>query len=224
MHSDYLIRLAENKYNRLLTVLMGLIVAAVLPQSYDGVKTIGFMLCLVVMLVVMYQINPGKQWMRFYRWLVLGSLLLLTLKILGLFSISLMQYGQIGIQFLVFILMGLPIVPIQREIFLTEKVTADTLKGAIAVYLLIGIAWAMIYTIVYRFDALAFNGISSFQQEADFLHFSFITLTTVGYGNITPVTSFARIPADLEAIIGVMYPSILIARLVSLYNTKAQEL
>lgn len=65
--------------------------------------------------------------------------------------------------------------------------------------------------------------ITSSQSQADFLHFSFVTLTTVGYGDIHPLMTSARIATDLEAIAGVMYPAILISRLVSLDNTKSQE-
>jgi hypothetical protein len=64
------------------------------------------------------------------------------------------------------------------------KVTADTLKGGIAIYVLMGVAWAMGYIILFDFNPNAFGGVQPSQFRADLLHFSFVTLTTLGYGNI----------------------------------------
>ncbi|GAB4378603.1 MAG: hypothetical protein Kow00121_30930 [Elainellaceae cyanobacterium] len=226
MASYRLIQWAENKYNRLLTVLLWLVITISTPQRYDFARSIGFILCLTVMLEIVHQIDSGRRLMRFYQWLVFSSLLLILLKMVGLFTVFFTQYGQAAIQLMIFITISFPIFLIEKEIFLTEKVTADTLKGAIAAYLLMGIAWAALYNVVYGLDSYAFNGISSLHHQADsadFLHFSFITLTTVGYGDIEPVNLFARTFADLEAIAGVMYSSILIARLVGLYKSNSQE-
>jgi len=223
MTSDRLIHLAENKYNRLLTVLFGFLVTMALPQTYVLPKAIGFIICILVMLAVVHQINPGRKLMGLYTVLVFGSLALFIPRLLGALSVPKTDNTQILMQLLVLVMLSLPIFLIQKEIFLTKKVTADALKGAISVYLLMALAWATFYTILYELDPDAFHGISLLHSQADLLHFSFITLTTVGYGNIYPVSAFAKFGADLQAITGVMYPSILIARLVSLYQTNSQE-
>lgn len=224
MDSDDFIQLAENKYNRLLTILLLLLVSMALPENYGIAKVIGLVLFSIAILLIVRQIKPGRRLIKFYTLLVVIHLLLLlflTLQLLGWFTIPPFINGEFAINSILFIVTSLPIVLIQKEIFLIRKVTADTLKGGIAIYLLLGLSWAVFYDSVYTLNPSAFDGISPSQYQADFLHFSFTTLTTVGYGDITPVTAFARIAANLQAIVGVMYPSILIARLVSLYNTSS---
>ncbi len=222
MASDDLIHLAENKYNRLLSVLFLLLVSIALPDDQNLAKSIGFSLCLVVLLSVAHLTKQNKRLTRLYSLLVIISFVLLLLRHLGLFPIRSVRYGQFAIDAILFIVIALPIVPIQKEVFSTRKVTADTVKGGVAIYLLLGLAWATFYNAIYSLNPDGFSGVS-LQHQADLLHFSFVTLTTVGYGNITPLGSAARVAADLEAIAGVMYPSILLSRLVSLYNTPSQE-
>ena len=115
------------------------------------------------------------------------------------------------------------LVTINRTIFSVKKVNGDTIKGGISVFFLIGIVWALVYKIVYLLDANAFSpSIEATNLLDSMFYFSFTTLTTLGYGDITPVSDLARTLANLEAITGMMYPSIFIARLVALYT--AQEM
>ncbi len=104
----------------------------------------------------------------------------------------------------------------------SSRVTGDVLYGAVSVYLLIGGAWYAIYTVIYSlhpgsFIIAAIHNIDGVINWSDFLYFSFSTLTTLGYGDVIPVTSSARSFAMLEAIVGVMYLAIIISRLVGLY-------
>ncbi|MFM7426348.1 MAG: potassium channel family protein [Elainella sp.] len=222
MASDDLIHLADNKYNRLLSVLFMLLVSLALPNSQSLLKAIGCSFCLIVLLSVVHLTKQNKWLARLYSLLIIVSLVLILFRFLGLFPIRSVRYSELVIDSLLFILIALPIVPIQKEVFSTRRVTADTIKGGISIYLLLGLAWAIFYNAIYGLNPDGFSGIS-LEYQADLLHFSFVTLTTVGYGNITPLGPVARIAADLEAITGVMYSSILLARLVSLYNTPSQE-
>lgn len=102
----------------------------------------------------------------------------------------------------------------------SETVGFDTICGAIAAYLLTGVIWAVCYGII---EALA-PGSFDFREGVTetvwnrLLYFSLITLTTLGYGDITPIGAMARIWSALEAMTGTMYLAVLIARLVSLYR------
>jgi hypothetical protein len=99
----------------------------------------------------------------------------------------------------------------------------DRLWGAVALYMLLGVIWAVAYEIVSYSEANAFVGIAA-QKGAGgqaggqwmWIYFSFSTLTTVGYGDITPVARAARSLSNMEALIGQLYPAIVLARLVSL--------
>ncbi|MDX2228217.1 MAG: ion channel [Leptolyngbyaceae cyanobacterium bins.349] len=223
MHSDDISKLAENKYNRLLVILFLLLVSIGLPERRDFTKVGMLIVVLISMLSIIRKIRPGKSWVRFYTGLISINLILLGLQILGMLQFSALQYVQGALESILFITIGVPLFLIQKEVFSTQRVTTDVLKGGIAIYVLLGLAWAIFYTILYLFDVSAFYGVKPSQFQADFLHFSFITLTTVGYGDIHPLATSARIATTLEAIVGVMYPAVLISRLVSLYSTHSQE-
>ncbi|TMH36512.1 MAG: two pore domain potassium channel family protein [Betaproteobacteria bacterium] len=98
-------------------------------------------------------------------------------------------------------------------------VSADRIMGAVVLYLLLGIAWAAAYEVVallHTANAFAGGDLHA-KGPARWLYFSFVTLTTVGYGDITPVAPAARSLAVLEALLGQLYPAIILARLVSLH-------
>jgi hypothetical protein len=108
-----------------------------------------------------------------------------------------------------------------HHVFREGPVTADKIRGAILAYMLLGLFWCVAYQLVDLLDPAAFHfpgprTMVSSHLSHDLAYYSFITLTTVGYGDITPVQPYARALAMLEALIGQLYPAILIARLVSL--------
>lgn len=102
-------------------------------------------------------------------------------------------------------------------------VTVDVLCASIAAYLMLGLMWTVAYWLVDQVTpggAFSFNTDRGSQSMNGFtgFYFSFITLSTVGYGDITPVSRAARWLAALEAMTGLLYVAVLIARLVSLYS------
>jgi hypothetical protein len=107
------------------------------------------------------------------------------------------------------------------QVFREGPITTQRIQGAIAAYLLVAIAFAAAFTWVDLHIANAFVGapaITTLQHDPmqRFVYFSFVTLTTVGYGDITPVAPIACSLAMLEALLGQLFPSILLARLVSM--------
>jgi len=113
------------------------------------------------------------------------------------------------------------------HIIKSREVTAEILFASICVYILIGLTWATLYVIIeilYPGSFIDSNG-QILNDGQDFLFFSYTTLTTVGYGNIEAITDQARSVASLEAIVGQLYLTIMVARLVGLHisNPKAKE-
>jgi hypothetical protein len=104
----------------------------------------------------------------------------------------------------------------------SREVTTEILFAAVCVYLLIGLSWAALYLFI------DFVSPGSFIDTSDelattaprFLFFSYVTLTTVGYGTLVPATDQARSIAMIEAIVGQLYLTILVARLVGLHISK----
>ena len=108
-------------------------------------------------------------------------------------------------------------------------VTVEVLCASIAAYLMLGLMWTVAYWFV---DQVTPGGAFSFNTDREShsmngftgFYFSFITLSTVGYGDITPVSQAARWLAAMEAMTGLLYVAVLIARLVSLYSrTKSDD-
>lgn len=121
---------------------------------------------------------------------------------------------------LIFMIM-LTIVFLLKVFTESGKVTVDKIKVAIAVYLLFGLSWSMLYGLLDQILPNAFNlpanGVmSSVDRQQMLTYFSFVTLTTVGYGDITPTHEVTRMFAIMEALCGQLYPATLLARLVSL--------
>jgi hypothetical protein len=106
------------------------------------------------------------------------------------------------------------------QVFSRGIISGHRIRGAVAVYLLLGLSWAW----VYRLSLLLAPGAIVIANTPDqdllagtqLIYFSFTTLTTVGYGDIVPVHAVVRSLANLEALIGQLYPVVLIGRLVSL--------
>jgi voltage-gated potassium channel len=103
------------------------------------------------------------------------------------------------------------------------KVTADKIYGAICVYLLFGYAWAFAYSLIEEVQPGSFTSVTSMPANdivgrvMQMRYFSFVTLSTVGYGDIVPHTPAARTMALLEAMLGQFYLVALIGRLVGLH-------
>jgi hypothetical protein len=96
-------------------------------------------------------------------------------------------------------------------------ITFHRIQGAVAAYLLLGVLWAHAYALLASLRPDAFSGaLSAADGPRAFFYFSFVTLTTVGYGDVLPVHPVARSLAMLEAVTGPLYLAVLVARLVSL--------
>jgi voltage-gated potassium channel Kch len=108
---------------------------------------------------------------------------------------------------------------ILAHVFGQGKINFHRIQGAIAVYLLLGVIWSGGYRLVIYFDPEAFTSLLISDESmlmSKLVYFSFVTLTTVGYGDIIAVHPAARSLAILEALTGQLFPAVLIARLVSM--------
>lgn len=100
----------------------------------------------------------------------------------------------------------------------TTRVTGRMLYRAISAYLLIGLAWGSAYEFIMLLDPDAIVGLEGDSSLGHCIYYSFITLTTLGYGDHTPVAPWAKSLAVTEAIVGPLFLAILVARLAALYR------
>lgn len=114
-----------------------------------------------------------------------------------------------------------------RFILRAPRVNSEVLSAGVATYLVLALAWMMLYLFAAAVVPNAFvvaDSVSASKTLDGFnaMYFSFITLCTVGYGDIVPGTPVVRMLAVLESITGVLYMSVLIARLVSMYTVEKE--
>lgn len=112
------------------------------------------------------------------------------------------------------------IIIVLRHIFREGDVTFHRIQGAVAVYLLIGLVFSRAYHLIYLLDPLAFQ-MTDFVMDAEtfysrFVYFSFVTLTTLGFGDITAINLGAKSLVMIEGLFGQLFPAIMITRLVTL--------
>ncbi len=126
------------------------------------------------------------------------------------------------------ILMAFVIAHLLRFVLRAPIVTVEVLCASISAYLMLGLMWTVAYWLVDQLTpggAFSFNTNAGMQSINGFngFYFSFITLSTVGYGDITPLSRMARWLAAMEAMTGLLYVAVLIARLVSLYSSEKSD-
>ncbi len=123
------------------------------------------------------------------------------------------------------LLLGFVTYTILGHIFHAKRIDRSLIASAITVYLLLGVIWGALYLIIYRINPGAFvaTNLDPKYVSTHFLYYSYITLTTLGYGDIAPVSPSARILSAMEAVTGVLYTGILIARLISLFGMDLKE-
>lgn len=106
-----------------------------------------------------------------------------------------------------------------KQVLFSGQIDSNKIVGAICIYLLIGLIWALLYLFMAQSVPGAFNGLEQaewYENFADGTYYSFVTLTTLGYGDISPVTPVARFLVYMEAIVGVFYMAILVASLIGM--------
>ncbi len=132
---------------------------------------------------------------------------------------------------LFFVLMA---VTILSTIMKAKKVTTETIYASICVYLLLGVIWTMMFSVIEIISPGSFlsggSPIVDLQGDpikqnafASFIYYSFVTLTTLGYGDIVPVSPHARAISSLEAVVGQLFIAVLIARLVGMHIVHETE-
>jgi hypothetical protein len=124
--------------------------------------------------------------------------------------------------------LGIVIASLLRFILRAKQVDANVLCAGISVYLILGLLWGLAYTLVAQLNPNAFAfgthpGTVATMSGFTSIYFSFTTLATLGYGDITPATDVARMLAMLEAMTGTLFVGVMIAHLVSLYSASEQR-
>ena len=207
---------SENLRYLTLALLVLLFLVAVSGQTATawgrGMMQGGFLLVLGV-----------AMWtVRRHRWLFrsgLGALAVLALVTLVnyAFSHTGLRVAQLGL--LLGLFGGLAWLAFKEVLFTAGPINSNRLLGAVSIYLLLGLIWAVVYVGILEVDPAAFRGNGGgpwLESFPEFVYFSFVSLTTLGYGDISPASPIARFVVYLEAILGQLYLAIMVAGLVGI--------
>jgi len=154
-------------------------------------------------------------------------LLLLALPgiVMQLADVSLkMDHTRYAGHALSMLFLGYVIFLIVRYILRCEQITPNTIFASLCVYLLLGVFWALIYSFIEHTDPSSFSypifageGMEFGNQSSLAIYYSYVTMTTLGYGDIVPLSSAARAATSVQAITGQLYLTVLVAWLVGMY-------
>jgi len=207
--------LAPGRFRLLLLSLLTFILATTVSAPFPNARIVEYALLAITVGVAIFELRaPGQR--RLVPVMVAASVLV----------VSLVDYAQrlrhlpLVAGGLVAIFAGIVVWLVYGAAMQSHRPVGDRIVGAICVYVLIGLGFASVYETL--------DGVipGSFRFPADtawtasgplrYRYFSFITLATVGYGDVTPASALAGTLASLEAIVGQLYIGITVARLVSL--------
>ena len=214
-------KFVHNKYNHL---LIGTIVLFLIAPLYlqTGLKfpLIGFLFFLIVQLALRATVTDKRK-LKYYT--------ILTLT--GLVCTLISKYGslnpKINVSFYIigraiyssFLVIAITI--FLRKLFAVRIITSDRIKGSICIYFLLGILGSFLYEIICHFDSGAFQ--VAHITPMTFIYYSFSVLTTLGFGDITPLNNMAISLTCLHAVTGQMYLVIIIARLIGVYISQEHK-
>ena len=164
----------------------------------------------------------GRQWTR--RFVIFAGASVMLLGTLGR-ELNIETFFPVGVMAKV-VMFGVIIVVIFNDVLKRSEVDMDAVLGACCVYLLVGLAWESVYTLVEWQIPNSFAlpsgtqasgvGLDLMSIQADLMYFSLITMTTIGYGDITPISPPARILSALQGVVAQLYIAIIIARMVGM--------
>jgi len=207
---------AQNNFSYLTTALVLLLLASALSEQFAA----GYGAHLIEAATIL-ALASGVWSIRRDRWLFrTGIGFGAGILVATLFSIFLKQTGlgllQLGLM-LGFFLITTWVAG--RQVLAVAEVDRNKIVGAVCLYLLLAMIWTTLYLIAEELQPGSFNGLNPdywYNNFGDVVYFSFVTLTTLGYGDITPALPLPRFLVYMEAIIGQFYLAIMVASLVGI--------
>ncbi|MEJ2427722.1 MAG: potassium channel family protein [Deltaproteobacteria bacterium] len=208
----------KERFLGLLLFIIALIVVGPLIEEFVHLRILYDILWSAVLVSAIYAVSHKK------RYIFVGVLLAVPMLVsiwsrnfVVDFSLEVVG-GLCGATFFIFAMIQILIF-----IYKQKEVTRDIIAGAAIVYLLMALAWSSIFAVVESLHPGSFSipEIGGISTGRSFLYYSFVTLTTLGYGDITPVTSLARSFCILEAVIGQLYLVVQVAWLVGVHVSQS---
>jgi len=210
-------KFSENRFLILLVLILSTIVLTPFLDHFLESQILMDVFLTVLFFGIIFAIRSKRSQ------LIIASILVLPL-ILSTWSIYFYYSTQIGMVTRIFgaLFFGYAVIIILQIIARSTEVTRETIFAAVVAYLLIALMWAFFYMILEMVapGSFSFPDKSIRAETMHFEYFSFITITTLGYGDITPLTNRASALTLLEALIGQIYLVVLVAWLVGMHVSR----
>lgn len=209
----------SNRYTQLFVSLIALLIGSPFILGVEMQFPLVSFIFLIVILLTLRALQIHKLTFVIIALLAFSGFFLELLYNFHVFNADERLISIVSLSaFSVFI--GVSILIMLRNLFTQKIVSEDSVRGGIAVYLLIGCFWGILYQLVSVIDPGSFirvTGNAGGDVRYLLFYFSFTTLTTVAFGDILPANEIARVLAALEGISGVLFIAVFVAQLVSLH-------
>ncbi len=206
---------AGNKYAHLLALLLVFFILSPVFERANYTPPIISFVFLCILAFTMRAIELHRMTLRVcVVLLLLGFVLDLASYVAG--PATLQTGLGLGATSLYAVVMLVTMATMVQRLFTTAQVTWDTILGGISTYFLLGFFWALLFITLHQLHPCNFH-VPPPGHAIYLVYFSFTTLTTVGYGDVVPTSGMAMMLANLEAIVGQLFLTVFIARLIGLH-------
>ncbi|HEX3565302.1 MAG TPA: potassium channel family protein [Acidimicrobiales bacterium] len=210
---------ASDSYGLLLALLL---VDYVLLSLIQNRRWSDLVVGVPIVLSLLLAMHTSRAHIHAIRLARLAGVLVVVLGIVSAFTGQNLLSGAIG--FLFAVLLAVSVYVILRRVLGHERVGMETILGALCVYIIIGLMFTFLFIAVARVSTQPFLAQPPRNHSpSDYLYLSFVTLTTVGFGDLTPASKLARSVVVLEALMGQVFLVTLVARLVALFGTEQRR-
>ena len=205
---------SKERFLILICLILGTIVLVPILKGFAALRIFLDIFITAIYISMVYTVSHKK------RHLYIGVLLAMAMLI----SLWLQYFQQSNLVFAIgricgILLLIMVIINTLAFIFKSEDVTIEVIYAAMLVYLLMAFMWSFVYVLLVLINSASFNVAlnpgQSYQMR--FIYYSFVTITTLGYGDITPATELASSFSILEAVVGQLYLVVVVARLVGMH-------
>lgn len=204
----------QNNFIFLGVALVALLLVSALSRSIHADLSVHFnqIMTLATLAVTYKTLNFGPRWRRFIGITLVLCLVLAAFAIFKSTPEVTLAYRVLGLVFFI----GTA-VKCGHQVLFSKTTPTNAIVGTLTIYLLLGLIWATLYAITLYFIPDAFKGLASGPGADTFprvLYFSYVTLATLGYGDISPTVPISRTLAYLQAVTGTFYLAIIVASLI----------
>lgn len=208
----------KNNFIWLTVAMIGLMITGAVSGEIAETLTLQLVefTSVALLLLSLLSLKTDRSWGK--RFLVLIGIILTTVVVRNVTHIHYLEYFYLGL-LLLFMISAAWLVA--KKVLLTGRVDLNILVGSVALYMLIGYIFSILYTLLLVYSPHALEGMDVaawYDNISTTTYFSFVTLTTLGYGDISPATPMAQTLAILEAVTGMFYIAAIVASLIGAMN------